>query len=80
MTNIDGSLGTAEGFFQSYLALPVVILFYAVGYIWKREGWRKVSEIDLDTGRREHDWDTINAYRERLANGPAWKRLWHHLF
>ncbi|KAM0250794.1 hypothetical protein ACHAP5_002011 [Fusarium lateritium] len=80
MTNIDGSLGTAEGFFQSYLALPVVILFYVIGYVWKREGWRKVSEIDLDTGRREHDWDTINAYREKLANGPAWKRLMHHLF
>ncbi|KAH7251204.1 amino acid permease/ SLC12A domain-containing protein [Fusarium tricinctum] len=80
ITNIDGSLGTAEGFFQSYLALPVVIAFYIIGYIWKREGWRKVSEIDLDTGRREHDWDTINAYRAQLANGPAWKRLMHHLF
>ncbi|KAL6916764.1 hypothetical protein ACHAPO_006879 [Fusarium lateritium] len=80
MTNIDGSLGTAEGFFQSYLAMPVVILFYVIGYVWKREGWRKISEIDLDTGRREHDWDTINAYREKLANGPAWKRVWHHLF
>ncbi|KAF5670000.1 amino-acid permease inda1 [Fusarium heterosporum] len=80
MTNIDGSLGTAEGFFQSYLALPVVIVFYIIGYIWKREGWRKVEEIDIDTGRREHDWDTINAYREKLANGPAWKRIMHHLF
>ncbi|KAH6963050.1 hypothetical protein HG530_006784 [Fusarium avenaceum] len=80
ITNIDGSLGTAEGFFQSYLALPVVIAFYIIGYVWKREGWRKVSEIDLDTGRREHDWDTINAYRAQLANGPAWKRLMHHLF
>lgn len=80
ITNIDGSLGTAEGFFQSYLALPVVIAFYIIGYVWKREGWRKVSEIDLDTGRREHDWDTINAYRTKLANGPAWKRLMHHLF
>ncbi|CAG7558311.1 unnamed protein product [Fusarium equiseti] len=80
MTNIDGSLGTAEGFFQSYLAMPVVIFFYIVGYIWKREGWRKVSEIDLDTGRREHDWVAINAYRENLANGPAWKRVMHHLF
>ncbi|SPJ74230.1 probable amino acid permease NAAP1 [Fusarium torulosum] len=80
MTNIDGSLGTAEGFFQSYLALPVVIVFYIIGYIWKREGWRKVSEIDLDTGRREHDWDAINAYRETLANGPAWKRMMHHMF
>ncbi|KAF5979506.1 putative amino acid permease NAAP1 [Fusarium bulbicola] len=80
ITNLDGSLGTAEGFFESYLALPVVILFYAIGYIWKREGWRKVSEIDLDTGRREHDWDAINAHREQLANGPAWKRVWHVLF
>ncbi|KAJ4244745.1 Amino-acid permease inda1 [Fusarium torreyae] len=80
ITNIDGSLGTAEGFFESYLAFPVVIFFYICGYIWKREGWRKISEIDLDTGRREHDWDEINAYREKLANGPAWKRILHVLF
>ncbi|KAF4987654.1 hypothetical protein FGRMN_10245 [Fusarium graminum] len=80
MTNIDGSLGTAEGFFQSYLALPVVIFFYIVGYVWKREGWRRIETIDVDTGRREHDWDTINAFREQLANGPAWKRIMHHLF
>ncbi|KAF4342160.1 amino-acid permease inda1 [Fusarium beomiforme] len=80
ITNLDGSIGTAEGFFESYLAFPIVILFYIVGYIWKREGWKKISEIDLDTGRREHDWDTINAYRQELANGPAWKRVMHHIF
>lgn len=67
-------LNDAEGFFKSYLALPVVLLFYVVGYVWKRKTWIKISDIDLDTGRREHDWEAINAYRARLAAGPAYKR------
>jgi amino acid transporter len=80
ITNSDGSLGTAESFFESYLAFPVVILFYIVGYVWKRQGWVKIANIDLDTGRREHDWDTINAYRQQLANGPAYKRVLNFMF
>ncbi|KAH6987796.1 amino acid permease/ SLC12A domain-containing protein [Ilyonectria sp. MPI-CAGE-AT-0026] len=80
ITNVDGSLGTAEGFFESYLAFPVVILFYVGGYLWKRETWLKVSEIDLDTGRREHDWDSIRAFREELAAAPAWKRVLNVVF
>jgi yeast amino acid transporter len=28
----------AEAFFESYLAAPVVLFFWAVGYLWKREG------------------------------------------
>lgn len=80
ITNVDGSLGTAEGFFESYLAFPVVILFYVGGYLWKRESWLKVSEIDLDTGRREHDWDSIRAFREELAAAPAWKRVLNIVF
>ncbi len=80
ITNSDGSLGTAEGFFESYLAFPVVILFYAIGYIWKRQGWVRIADIDLDTDRREHDWETIRAYREQLAAAPAWKRLYEAAF
>lgn len=80
ITQIDGSLGTAESFFQSYLAFPVVIFFYICGYIWKRQSWWKVSEIDVDTGRREHDWDQIHAYRRELAAAPIWKRVYHFLF
>ena len=67
-------LNNAQGFFKAYLALPVVIFFYVVGYIWKRGTWIKLADIDLDTGRREHDWDVINAYRARMAAAPAWKR------
>ncbi|RSL58979.1 Amino-acid permease inda1 [Fusarium duplospermum] len=80
ITNLDGSVGDAESFFESYLAFPVVIIFYIFGYIWKRQGWLKLSEIDLDTGLREHDWDSINAYRRELAAAPAWKRVLNIIF
>ncbi|ETS80860.1 Amino-acid permease [Pestalotiopsis fici W106-1] len=70
----------AEAFFESYLAAPVVLFFWAVGYAWKREGWLKISQMDVDTGRRELDWDEINEYRRHLAAQPAWKRLYHVLF
>lgn len=59
-----GSPGEAtEAFFLSYLAFPVVIAFYIVGYLWKRTGPKKASEIDLVTGRK--CWSTaeeLNAW------------------
>ncbi|KAI1823949.1 amino acid permease-domain-containing protein [Xylaria intraflava] len=73
-------LGDAETFFNSYLAAPVVLVFWIAGFIWKRQGWVKISEIDVDTGRREHNWDEINAYRQEVAQYPAWKRIATFLF
>jgi len=71
---VGGGLNTADGFFKSYLALPVVLVFYAVGWLWKRKGPVKISQIDIDTGRREHDWEAINAYRAKYAKFPAWRK------
>lgn len=51
-----------------------------VGYLWKREGYLKIDQIDVDTGRRELDWDEINAYRAKVAAYPAWKRVFAKLF
>ena len=68
-------LGSAEDFFKSYLALPVVLLFWVIGYLWKREGFLRLDQIDLDTGRREHDWDTINAYRAKTKTWPWWRKM-----
>ena len=73
-------LNDAEGFFKAYLALPVVIFFWIIGYAWKRKGFMKVSEIDLDTGRRQHDWETINAWRTKVKTMPMWRRTFHALF
>ena len=38
----------ATDFFQSYLALPVVVLFYIIGYAWKRTTPQRAHQIDLD--------------------------------
>ncbi|KAL7624698.1 Amino-acid permease inda1 [Parahypoxylon ruwenzoriense] len=75
-----GGFNDAEGFFKSYLALPVVILFWVIGYGWKRTGWLRTHQIDVDTGRRDIDWDEINEYRRQLAEKPAWKRIMNVMF
>lgn len=72
--------GDAENFFKQVLALPVVLLFWACGYLWKRSGWLTIDQIDLDTGLREHDWDEINAYRDKVASWPAWRRGFNKMF
>jgi amino acid transporter len=76
----EGKIGTAEDFFMSYLAAPVVIFFFICGWIWKRPSFLTLSNIDLDTGRRVVDWDRINGTKAEIASYPAWKRLYHFLF
>lgn len=72
--------GAAYDFFKSYLALPVVLVFWIAGYFWKKDGWRNISQIDVDSGRREHDWDRINAYKAEMATAPMYKRVLAFLF
>ena len=67
--------GTVEQFFSAMLALPVVILFWIVGYLWKGKGWLRTINMDIDTGRREHDWEEIAQYKARVAAMPLWRRL-----
>lgn len=72
----------AKAFFESYLAAPVVIAFF-VGYkLWYRQ-WNlgvKVSEMNLDEGRRELDLDAfraeLDAERAEKATWPWYKRYW----
>ncbi len=77
---IGKSLNDAEGFFKTYLALPVVLVFWAGGWLWKRQGWLTLDKIDVDSHRRELPWDEIHAYRAELAAMPAWKRLFYTVF
>ena len=75
-----GKPPSAKSFFISCLAIPVVIFFWAGGFIWKRTGWLRVDQIDVVSNRRELDWDEINAFRAEMATWPAWKRVLHHFF
>ena len=78
--NNKGEPMGAEGFFKSYLALFVVLLFYVIGWVWKRSTWKKISEIDVDSGRREIDWEVLNKERARYASWPAWRKVLSKFF
>ncbi|EEP81481.1 amino-acid permease inda1 [Uncinocarpus reesii 1704] len=77
---VSGGYNDVKGFFKSYLALPVVLFFWACGYAWKRKGWLRLDEIDIDTGRREIDWAAQNMVIEKRRNAPFLKRLYYKLF
>ncbi|OJD17113.1 hypothetical protein AJ78_02757 [Emergomyces pasteurianus Ep9510] len=69
-----------EAFFKSYLAAPIVLFFWICGYLWKGKGWLKLSQIDVDSGRREIDWEEHNRKQEKIRNSPLWKRIGYKLF
>jgi yeast amino acid transporter len=73
-------LNDAAGFFKSYLALPIVLTFWLGGFFWKRTGWLRTAQMDVDTGRRELDWEEIHAYRAHQATLPKWRRWANKLF
>lgn len=73
-------LNSAEGFFKTCLAFPIVLAFWLLGFLWKRTGWLRVDQIDVDTGRRELDWDEVRAYREYVGSLPVWRRALHRAF
>ncbi|CDZ96589.1 amino-acid permease inda1 [Phaffia rhodozyma] len=71
----------AEDFFSVYLAAPIMILFYAIGFIWKRKLPYRARDIDLDTGRKS--WLTVEemrAYRAERAKAPFMTRMYRQLF
>ncbi|PQE05228.1 putative GAP1-General amino acid permease protein [Rutstroemia sp. NJR-2017a BBW] len=77
-----GGKPDAKAFFESYLAAPVVILFF-IGYkvYYKQWSWGvDLAGINVDEGRRELD---LVAFREEMdeerrvkAAWPWWKRTW----
>lgn len=75
----DG-LNDVRGFFKSYLAFPILIAFWVGGFVWKRTGWLRLDQIDVDTGRRELNWDEIHAYQAEIQSWPAWRRALHRIF
>ncbi|KAH6712685.1 amino acid permease/ SLC12A domain-containing protein [Leptodontidium sp. MPI-SDFR-AT-0119] len=81
-----GGKPDAQAFFQSYLAAPIVIAFF-VGYKIYYRQWSigvKLSDIDVDAGRREVDFVAfraeLDAERAEKAAWPAWKRYWDFWF
>lgn len=71
----------AQAFFISYLAAPILIGFWVIGFLWKRTLPRRAHEIDLDTGRKS--WLTVEemrAYKAERATAPLYVRIYRVLF
>lgn len=67
----------ASGFFQSYLAAPVIVLYYLGYKLWTRCRYVRLRDIDLDTGRRDLNVKMLVAMeREEKRNWPRWKKVY----
>ena len=74
---LGGAPPDPKTFFKAYLALPVVILFWIIGYAWKRQGWLRTAQIDVDTGRRPFDFEKDAQEKARIAASSFPKRMYH---
>lgn len=70
---VGGGKGTAEGFFETFLNVPIWIVAYLGWKIIKRSKFVNVAEADLDTGRRPLTPDDIEFLNEYYSQ-PMWKR------
>jgi amino acid transporter len=66
-----------ESWFEAYLAAPIVIIMFLAFKIIKKTRFRRLSEIDIDSGKRELDLTAILAEeRAEQAKWPMWKKIW----
>ena len=72
----------AVNFFQSFLAAPIMILFYIIGwFVVPGAGWIPMSQIDCTTGRREApSLEELRQERAEIAAKPFWKRILNDIF
>ena len=82
----SGGKANAKSFFQNYLGVIVIIIFYLGHKIYTRN-WRiyiKLKDIDIDTGRRIIDRDILEAEMEedrRIEQAkPLYIRIWNYWF
>ncbi|KAF6760628.1 APC amino acid permease [Ephemerocybe angulata] len=77
----ESSSEIAKNFFEAYLAVPVMILFYVIGFAWKRTLPQRAHAIDLDSGRKS--WLTaeeMNQWRAERRQAPWYVRIYRILF
>ncbi|KAM0329943.1 hypothetical protein ACHAQA_004110 [Verticillium albo-atrum] len=77
--NMD-SKALAQSFFLRYLAAPVVAAFYIGHKLYYRTTYVKLSEMDVDTGRRDfHLSILISQEEEEKKTWPRWKKVYKFL-
>ncbi|KAL9616909.1 MAG: hypothetical protein Q9160_008257 [Pyrenula sp. 1 TL-2023] len=76
----ESSSALAKGFFEVYLAAPVVIAFYLPYKIWFKTPFMRSRDMDLKTGRRDLDLGQLLAEEKaERASWPRWKKAYKFL-
>ncbi|KAK9479547.1 amino acid permease-domain-containing protein [Lipomyces japonicus] len=77
---VGGAKPNASTFFSSYLAAPIILVFYIFYKIWKRSPFVSPSTVDLVTGRRELDpvalVEEIRLEKEEIRKRNVLVRVW----
>ena len=70
-------LENVQGFFQAYLAAPVVLACYAGYKIWFRTRIMRIPDVDLVTGICEVHLSELVGEEEELRQAwPRWKKVY----
>lgn len=78
-----GSSPSAGAFFQAYLSLPIIMVFYVGHKLWKRNCtlFIRARDMDIDSGRKEPDLELVKQQvqekKEYISSKPFWYRLWN---
>lgn len=67
----------AQSFFLKYMGAPIILVFYVTHKVFYRTSYIKISEMDVDTGRR--DWNLpilVAQEKEERESWPQWKRFY----
>lgn len=73
----DTAAERVENFFSVYLAFPIIMITYAGFKIIYKTKFKRASEIDLTSGRRELDLKDILAEERAIkATWPWWKKAY----
>jgi amino acid transporter len=66
-----------ESWFEAYLAAPIVLVCFIVYKLVFKTKFKKLSDIDITSGRREIDLKEILAEeRAEKAKWPMWKKIY----
>ena len=74
---VKGARARVQSFFEAYLAVPIVILFYVIYKLRYRTKIMKVQDMDLLTGRRDLNLEQLLAEEQlERKTWPRWKKAY----
>lgn len=77
---ITGASALTRSFFEAYICVPIVLIFYVVYKLWMKTRIMRSHDMDLLTGRRDLNRTELVAEEEIERRGwPRWKR-WYKIF